>query len=376
MAKIKILHILLSAGGVETYLRLLLNNLDPNKFTHVIIHGKEDTTTPFIDKDGHKTTEYRLDLQRNIQPFVDWVIYEKMKPIIKKEQPQLIHGHSAKGGVFARLLGKKYSIPALHTPHAYSFLSTNNTLKKKVFLKLERYFSKFNNKVLACSNSEKERALNDVGYLPHKVLVFNNAIEPVEGLPPLQLKKTWPDAYICSAGRPSYQKNIALMIEVIREIKKEKKDIHLVLMGGGLHSPNLKLIKDMIREYQLQDNITLLKWAHRNDVLNIVSQSQLYISTARYEGLPYSVIEAMALKKTAVVSAVDGNRDLIINNKNGYTIRQNDPQLYKEKIIDLLDNSATRQKFEAAIFKDFQTHFNIKNTIHQLAQIYALEAKQ
>src|SRR5690606_29853709 len=133
----------------------------------------------------------------------------------------LIHAHSAKGGVIGKIVGKMNNVPVLHTPQAYSFLSADNKLKKNVFLVLEKFLSKWNNKILASSNSEKNRALNDVGYKNERVLLFNNSINAITVIPDLSIEKTWPDEYICSVGRPSFQKNIELMIEVLRQIKEK-----------------------------------------------------------------------------------------------------------------------------------------------------------
>lgn len=186
----------------------------------------------------------------------------------------------------------------------------------------------------------------------------------------LSIEKTWPDEYICSVGRPSYQKNIELMLRVLKELKTAKPDIHLVLMGVGFHAPNLEKVKQLIQEYGLHNNITLLEWTKREDIFHIIKKSTLYISTARYEGLPYSVIEALALKKTCVVTDADGNRDLIENNHNGFVIFDENVGAFKDKIIKLLDDNSLRNEFENNSLRRFHENFNIENTIHSLEKIY------
>ena len=162
------------------------------------------------------------------------------------------------------------NVPVLHTPQAYSFLSAESNLKKSVFLGLEKFLSKWDNKILASSNSEKNRALNEVGYNKERVLLFNNCINAITEILNLSIEKTWPDEYICSVGRPSFQKNIELMIEVLRELKEKKPNIHLVLMGVGYHAPNLEQVKSLISKYNLDSNITLLEWTKREDIFNII----------------------------------------------------------------------------------------------------------
>lgn len=375
MHKIKILHILHAVGGVEVHLRLILRNLNSDLFEHIIVHGKKDTTKLFVDQQNTAVKEYQIAIDREINPVKDSRSFIKLHKIIDKEQPNLIHGHSAKGGFLAKFMGKKHQIPVLYTPHAYSFLSAQSKLKRNLFLKLESRLIKANNKILACSESEKNRAIQEVGYPPEKVLVYNNSIEDIRDLPKLSIPKTWPENYICSVGRPSYQKNIELMVEVIKTVKPSLPNIHLVLMGVGFHSPNLEKVKEQIKRYGLQDHITLLEWTKREDILNIIQAAQLYISTARYEGLPYSIIEAMALKKACIVSNADGNRDLVENGVNGYVINTNEPSDFAEKTIHLMEDQAARNKFGQASYQLFQEKYNIQNTVHILEEHYLNEAK-
>ena len=373
MKRIKIVHILHAVGGVDVSLRLILANIDSEKFESIVIHGDSDKNEPFLNDKNFPVKNFPISIIRNIKPLKDYKAIKTANKIIKAEKPDLIHAHSAKGGVIGKIIGKMNNIPTFHTPQAYSFLSADNNIKKSVFLGLEKFLSKWDNKILASSNSEQDRALKYVGYKSDRVLLFNNAINPITNISDLSIEKTWPHQYICSVGRPSFQKNIELMIEVLGKIKEEKPNIHLVLMGVGFHAPNLEEVKSLILKYNLDANITLLEWTKREDIFHIIKNSQLYISTARYEGLPYSVIEALALGKACVVSDADGNRDLIFDNKNGFVIKNENSIDFASAIIELLDNNNKREGFEVNSLKLFNKHFNIENTIHKLENIYKAE---
>lgn len=376
MKRIKIIHILHAVGGVDVSLRLILANIDSEKFESVVIHGDSDKNEPFLNDKNIPVKNYPISIIRNIQPLKDYRAIKAANRIIKSEKPDLIHAHSAKGGVIGKIVGKMNGVPVLHTPQAYSFLSAENRFKKNVFLGLEKFLSRWNNKILASSNSEKNRAINEVGYNKERVLLFNNCINAITEIPDLSIEKTWPDEYICSVGRPSFQKNIELMIEVLRELKEKKPNIHLVLMGVGYHAPNLEQVKSLISKYNLDSNITLLEWTKREDIFSIIKNSKIYISTARYEGLPYSVIEALALGKACVVSDADGNRDLIVENNNGFVIKEENSSQFSKAILELLEDDNKRELFEENSLKLFNEHFNIKNTIHTLESIYKTEAEK
>ncbi len=371
--KIKIVHILHSVGGVDVSLRLILSNINSEKFDSIVIHGVEDKNEPFLNDKNVPVKNYPISIIRNIDPIKDFKAIRATTKIIKKESPSLIHAHSAKGGVIGKIVGRKFGLPVLHTPQAYSFLSAENYIKRTLFLNIEKLLSKGKSKILASSNSEKNRAINEVGYDTNRVLLFNNAINPIDKIPNLSIDRNWPEEYICSVGRPSFQKNIELMVEMLRHIKIKRPTIHLVLMGVGYHAPNLAKIKSLINTYGLQTNITLLEWTKREDIFHIIKNARLYVSTARYEGLPYSVIEALALGKACVVTDADGNRDLVDDDVNGHVIMDENPILFADRVQELLDNVDKRKRLEQASLKKFNEHFNIEKTIHHLETIYCNE---
>ncbi len=369
MKKIKIAHILNSVGGVDVSLRLILENCNPNQFEHIIVHGQNDTKVNFVNKDHRKLIDYKLSIQREISPLNDFkAIYNTIK-ILKAENPDIIHAHSAKGGIIGRVASIFFNTKVLHTPQAYSYLSSPKGLKRKIFLVIEKFFKNINSILVASSPSELNRGINDVGYKRKNTNLFNNSINPIE-LDNDQISISLPSDFICSVGRPSFQKNIEMMVEVIREVKKVIPKIHLVILGVGEYSPNKKNIEKLINKYTLEQNITLVPWMYRGEIFKIIKKSKFYISTARYEGLPYSIIESLALKKACVVTNTDGNRDLVKNEINGYVVEENDIKTMANRIFTLYNNDEKRKVFEHNAFESFKSNYNIENNILNIERIY------
>ncbi|TNJ47044.1 glycosyltransferase [Tamlana fucoidanivorans] len=370
LKKIKVAHVLDSVGGVEIYLRLVSENINPECIENIIVHKSNPNKKQYLDKHGNSIKEFNIDIQREINLIKDIkAVYQTVK-ILKKEKPDIIHAHSAKGGIIARVASLFYKVNVLHTPHAYSYLSTNSKIKRKLFLLLESLFSRVNSYLLATSNSEIERGINEVGYHPDKTILFNNSILPMNSNDGEFNDFKLPDEFICSVGRPSFQKNIEMMIEVIKRMKLKKPNIHLVLMGVGEYSPNKNAVNQLIEEYELQSNVTLVDWIEREKILQIIKQAKLYISTSRYEGLPYSIIESLSLSKACVVTQCDGNKDLVKEGHNGFLIKDFDEMEMSDRICQLLDDDVLRQKFEQNSFNLFNKEFNLENNIKDLENIY------
>ncbi|MDH7446379.1 glycosyltransferase [Aquimarina sp. 2201CG14-23] len=371
MNRIKVGHVLNSIGGVDVSLRLILENVNTEKFDHFVIHGQADTSKLYLDKDSNQIREYKLPILRDISILNDIRSIIKTITIFRKEKPDIVHAHSAKGGLIARIASITYPVQILHTPQAYSYLSTNNAFKRKVFLFIERMLKRINSVLVASSLSELQRGIKEVGYTKSNTELFNNSILPIPKSPEsINYNVSWPSDYICTVGRPSYQKNIEMMVEVVREVKNTIPNIHLVLMGVGEYYPNLESIKKLIDEYELQSNITLVKWIDREEIFKIISKSKLYISTARYEGLPYSIIESLAIAKSCVVTDCDGNRDLIIDEHNGYVIKDQNVLDMSEKVIKLYKDQKLRLTMERNSLKLFRENFDLNNNIGIIEDIY------
>ncbi|WP_025743754.1 glycosyltransferase [Aquimarina pacifica] len=367
--RIKVAHVLQSVGGVDVYLRLVTENIDAANVENIIIHQKGESKKKYLNSYGEEIKQFFIPIQREISLFKDIMAVYKTIKILKNEKPDVLHAHSAKGGIIARAASIFFRINVLHTPHAYSYLSAKSPLKRKLFLFLERVFRKFNSILLATSESERIRGVKEVGYSNKRALKFNNSIIPLDAFgnsPHLDL----PNKYICTVGRPSYQKNIEMMINVIKKVKDQIPDVYLVIMGVGQYSPNRDNIVELIKELNLDNNVILINWIEREKILAIIKNSLFYISTSRYEGLPYSIIESLALSKACVVTECDGNRDLVKDNYNGYIVENSNHLLMAKKIIELYKNDKLRKKFEENSSELFKNNYNLNFNIRYLEDIY------
>lgn len=169
----KILHIGQLIGGLDIYIRNTINYTDDD-FEFVIVHGEDDKSKPVI-KHSVPVKEYKVRLYRNLNPIKDFRCLIQVIRIVHQEKPDIIHCHSAKGGIIGRIAGWLTNTKTYYTPHAFSFLSTQSTLKRHIYLTLERMV-KFNSYLLACSESERKLGIDMVHYKQNKALAWSNAV--------------------------------------------------------------------------------------------------------------------------------------------------------------------------------------------------------
>ena len=378
----KILHIGNLKSGIDTYVRNTVA-LASDKFEFVIVNGADDNSKPYM-RHGKQVETYSIDMYRALNPVKDLKAVMQAIKIIKKEKPDMVHCHSAKGGVIGRFAAFFTGTKVVYTAHAFSFLSAESAKKKKVFLLLEK-IAKLNSYLLACSGSERELGIKVVGFKEKKAFAWNNAVPDADkGLTRIsqvsqissQKNETSDlpvpkagERYITSIGRPSYQKNPLFMVEVAHGIHLKHPDIKFYLLGVGFYSPMLEDMKKLIHQYDMDDTFYLLPWLSHEETLKYVKGSLLYFMTSLYEGLPISVIEAMSLGKAVVASDVLGNKDCVKDGYNGYLLPLNE-EVFVEKMNDLIENDEKRKEMEKNSRSYFETDFFIDNRIKALEEIY------
>ena len=84
MKGIKIAHIAHSVGGVDVYLRLILDNIDNNRFSSIVIHGSHDTNQLFLDSNKNEVQSYRTSIKRDISLVEDLQAIIATCKILKK----------------------------------------------------------------------------------------------------------------------------------------------------------------------------------------------------------------------------------------------------------------------------------------------------
>ena len=360
----KILHVGQMIGGLDIYIRnSIVYNMADNDY--VIVCGEADKHNPVM-RGGDTIREYHVSLYRSLNPFKDLKALLQTVKIIKKERPDVIHCHSAKGGVIGRTAGWLTHTPTCYTPHAFSYLCTPSELKRKIYLAIEK-LTKFKTFVLACSESEQQMAKDDVGYDEKHALVWHNAVPDASLEQGKEVDLNFP--YACYIGRPSYQKNVLFLLDVIKEAKDRGCNLKFVLLGVGYHSPELADVKQKIQDLHISDNITLVPWVSHADCMEYVRKSSFYISTAIYEGLPLAVIEAMSAGKPVIASNVVGNKDCVNDGINGYLLPFNVDN-FAERIIEVANDQVLRDEMGRNAREIFLSEFYIEKRIELLQGLY------
>lgn len=355
MAKKRILYFVEAfGGGVFTYLANLSNALCDD-FDVYIAYGIRKQTPPNF-KDYFDNRIHLIEVknyQREISVSKDLAALKEMKQIAKKVQPDVIHLNSSKAGILGRWLFRNSKIPVFYTPHGYSFLMTNISKKKKLFYKsLEKIFAFKNIETIACSKGEYEITKD----ITTNATYVDNGInlKEFDGIK-TNHQTSFDHLKIATLGRVSLQKNPA----VFNQIAEAFPNIDFIWIGDG-----------ELRDKLTAPNIKITGWVNNKTALNDLNDTDIFILTSLWEGLPMALLEAMYMKKICVVSDVVGNRDVINNGENGYIC--NSVADFIKRIESISTEQYALADLTKKAYSDVVSHYNSTVMANEYKEIYSV----
>ncbi len=205
----------------------------------------------------------------------------------------------------------------------------------------------------------KIKGADAIHVIPNSLEPENIAIKSQETSPsPLP-----PGRWIVTIGRLVPQKNPDLFASIASKVCAEFPDIRFAWIGEG---PLEERLRALLRESGMSDRVILTGF--RRDARQILRQAEIFLSTALWEGMPYSVLEAMQAGKPVVVSDIDGHRELILDGKTGFLTKETSDCV--EKIIKILSDDKLRAELGNEALNRFNNHFSFKQFVQKTASIY------
>ena len=164
----------------------------------------------------------------------------------------------------------------------------------------------------------------------------------------------------------SYQdkKNQGFLIDLATELQKQGVDFELNLLGDG---EKYDTIAKLIKDRNLSNNVFQL--GNVDNVEEYLWKSDIYVHSAYYEPLGLVLLEAMAAGLPVVTLDGRGNRDLIVQGKNGYMVYEQDAEQFADRILEIWNDKQKYCKM-SAFAQEFARQYDIKPYVDKLLDLY------
>jgi glycosyltransferase involved in cell wall biosynthesis len=170
---------------------------------------------------------------------------------------------------------------------------------------------------------------------------------------------------IVTVARLEKQKGHAYLIKSLKDVVKIYPNIKLVLVGDG--SLKEKLIQQ-INDQQLNDYCLVL--GSRTDIPDLLAMADIFVLPSLSEGLPFSILEAMAMKKPVIATDVGGISEVVHDHQTGSLVASKNSRALTKAIIELLGNPNRRLELGNAGYNLVVDKFNLERLIHDTINVY------
>jgi glycosyltransferase involved in cell wall biosynthesis len=165
---------------------------------------------------------------------------------------------------------------------------------------------------------------------------------------------------ILSVGRLHPVKNHEFLIRACRTLKDSGFSFHCVIAGAGQERDRLR---DLVRDMGLQDEIEFCGLVSREQLLSLYSQADVVALTSHSEGIPQTLMEAMAMRRVVLAPAITGLPELISDGKTGFLYQQNSIPDFLDKLRSIAAATPSleslRQRARRHIQLDFDRRRNL-----------------
>lgn len=364
--------VLFSANLDSFFIKFLIPQLKYYKDKGYEVHvasKNEDIFIPYCDK------KYNVCFSRSLNPKQILTSYKQMKEILKKEEYELISCHTPFGSAITRLAAKSVKLKKtkiVYMAHGFHFYEGAPLLNWLIFYPVEKYLSKYTDALITINKEDFEFASKkmktQVYYIPgigiekEKFTLNFSEKDKLALRKKLKLKE---DSYVMIfPGEINENKNQKLLIDTVKILKDKIKNICLLLPGNDLTNGE---VEKYASDTGVENNVKFLGF--RKDIPELLSISNISVSSSKREGLPVNLIEAMYMNNPIVATNCRGNRDLIEDNVNGFLVDNNSPEIFAEKILKIYNNDRIRDNF-IKINKERVERYLVDNVLKEIIKVY------
>jgi len=302
-------------------------------------------------------------VDENAMPFV--VSLMTIRKLLRHYRPDIVQSHRYKENIIAhlasrplkgiRLIATQHGLPELHS--GLGGLKYRLVMKYNFHILLRRF-----KKVISVSEDIGKTFVELFNFPEGKIQVIHNGI----ALPDKMTDgKNDPCFIVGSCGRFFPVKDYPFMVQVAKETVGKIKPIHFEIAGDG---PEMATVAALIARYGLNENFKLR--GHMDDISTFYQGLSLYLNTSVHEGIPMSVLEAMAYGIPVIAPKQGGIREIVDDGVQGFLLEKRDPKDFAKMCLLLFKDTALRNKMSHAAREKVVQVFSVKKMTRQYYDLY------
>lgn len=349
-------------GGTERALLQVLAGLDRSRWRPVLLHRPESGLAPLLQEARHLGVELRTVPQ--LRGAQGWARLPALVQQIRRERAAVFHAHltwplACRMGLLGAALARVPAVVA--TAQLFVDLPPSGwtTMQHRVVSAcVDRYLA-VSRQVAAQLRERFGVRADKITQVPNAVALdrFPRAVSPAPARP---TDPAVPHT-VLTVARLDPQKGLHDLVAAAALVPEAR----VMVVGEGPERPALET---EIARLGLGDRVHLLGF--RSDVPDLLAASDLFVLPSLFEGLPLSILEAMAAGKPVVATAIGGNDEAVVDGATGLLVPPGDPQALADAIRALLRDPERRRRLGEAGRRRAEAEFSATAMVRRIAAIY------
>jgi glycosyltransferase involved in cell wall biosynthesis len=364
----------LDLGGAQQNTLFCVEHHDRARFEVELVAGRGG----LLDDEARRIADAHVRivpfLRHPVDPLRDVATLARLRSYLKRRRVDLVHTHSSKAGLLGRVAAFLAGVPAVvHTVHGWSFNETQARWQYRAFVELERAAARLTHRLIVVSNGDRERGLQLGIGRPDQYRVVHSGIDmeafrhPTTGRAATRERLgVRPDEVLVgTVACLKPQKAPGDFVRAAAAARAHDRRLRFILAGDG---PLRGEVESLARELGVGDVLRVLGW--RRDVADLLHAMDIFLLTSRFEGLPRSVLQAMAAGVPVVATAVDGTPEVVRHRDTGLLVAPGRPDQAAAAVCELAADATLGRRCARAATRLLDHRFDIHRMVRDLEGIY------
>lgn len=299
---------------------------------------------------------HNIHIDRKISPVGNLKSVLQMVKLFKSIKPDIVHVHTPVAAVLGRIAAKLALVPTIiYTAHGFYFHEGMSKKQYKLFFNIEKYIGRFFTDYIftqskedfdvAVKNKFLSKKKHDHYYHISNGIDLGHAfnLKSIDDEKINQIKKDLGiqenDIVVSFIGRLVKEKGIIDLLESFKHLKSE--NVKYLIIGDLPKSERDLETAKTLNKYEENPNIIFTGQA--SNINELLYLSDIFCLPSYREGMPRSIIEAMAMKNAVIATNIRGSREEVVEDETGYLIDLNASKQIADKVDYLIENPMTLQ---------------------------------
>ena len=289
-----------------------------------------------------------IPIARRISPFSNLTSLWRLYRLIRHERFDIVHVHTPVAAVLGRVAAKLARVPVIvYTAHGFYFHELMAPWKRRLIIWVEKVLGRCCTDMLFTQSSEdRETAIRKGIANERKIIWIGNGVDTavfvVESDPAVraELGLSPDDRVVGFVGRLVREKGVEELFEAMGQVIKEIPEAKLLVVGDTLASDRDRRTTERLQELIQRNNLeaAIKLTGFREDIPELLAIMDLFVLPSHREGMPRSILEAMAAGKPVVATNIRGCREEVVHGETGYLVPVRDPDKLAEVVIGILSD--------------------------------------